>query len=321
MLFQYGDYSGYNWKKIDIGESHALGISRSGYLYGWGNDLDGALGRGVSGESYNYVKNPGLVGGSAISCNWIDIAAGDGASFGVKKNGTLWGWGLDSCTQSTSPCQIGDSADWEKVFAAGGSAMAINSDGRLFSWGENSYGGLGVGDCTDRTAPYPCSDTSSWETVSLSPDDNGHTLGIKEDGTLWAWGSNVYGELGIGSRGGISGGIFEKVIPTKISDDCWVCVSAGAIASFGVKADGTLWACGWNYHEQLGIGNSDIWLYQTTMKQIERNDWCWVSADKDYTVWAMTTSGDLYAWGNSDNIPGYSSDQTSPVKIGSMIVE
>src|SRR3990170_328103 len=75
-----------------------------------------------------------------------------------------------------------------------------------------------------------------------------HTLAIKSDGTLWAWGYNYYGQLGDGASGGGN----YKTTPVQIGTGTnWSQIAAGGYHTLAIKSDGTLWAWG-NYYGQLG---------------------------------------------------------------------
>ena len=87
-------------------------------------------------------------------------------------------------------------------------------------------------------------DNQEFQTISAGYS---HSLGIKQDGTLWAWGYNSQGQLGLGDTD-------DRDTPTQVgSDTDWSSVSAGDIHSLGLKQDGTLWAWGYNGQGQLGI--------------------------------------------------------------------
>ncbi len=82
-----------------------------------------------------------------------------------------------------------------------------------------------------------------WATVSAGGT---HSLALKTDGSLWAWGDNEYGQLGIGFSS-------DQIFPTRIgTDNDWTAVSAGGAHSLALKRDGTLWAWGFNDYGQLG---------------------------------------------------------------------
>ena len=81
------------------------------------------------------------------------------------------------------------------------------------------------------------------------------SLALKSDSTLWSWGNNSNGQLGIGNT-------LNQIIPVQIGTDSeWKNISAGAFHTLAIKNDGTLWAWGLNSVGQLGIGN----LTQKTM--------------------------------------------------------
>ena len=86
-----------------------------------------------------------------------------------------------------------------------------------------------------------------WKQISSG---GGHVLGIKNDGTLWAWGFNGNGELGIGNN-------TDKSVPTQVGTASdWVVVSAGQNISAGIRAGGTLWTWGAGGSYALGTGNT-----------------------------------------------------------------
>ena len=141
-----------------------------------------------------------------------------------------------------------------------------------------------------------------------------HTVAIKEDDTLWAWGDNSNGQLGDGSGLG-------NFIPVKIGDR-WKDVSAGCYHTVAIKEDDTLWAWGRNYNGQLGNGNSD----SGTKIPVPAGDsaWRWkrVSAGNSHTV-AIRKDGiyedTLWAWGvngNSQLGDGTTTQRNAPARIG-----
>lgn len=140
----------------------------------------------------------------------------------------------------------------------------------------------------------------------------GHTLAIKSDGTLWAWGYNSLGTLGDGST------ISENSpIQIGIATD-WQKIAGGYNHSVAIKNDGTLWAWGWNYYGQLGDGTNIDKLVPTQIG-IESN-WSSVDAGSFSTI-AIKTDGTMWAWGYNqiDGILGIGNniDKNIPTQIGS----
>ncbi|WP_447636918.1 T9SS type A sorting domain-containing protein [Flavobacterium microcysteis] len=150
-----------------------------------------------------------------------------------------------------------------------------------------------------------------WQTISSGLD---HTLALKTDGTLWAWGDNEYGELGDGT-------VVDKNQPVQIGIATdWQKISAGNNFSLAIKNDGTLWAWGYNIYGQLGNGN--IINQHSPIKIGTATDWQSISAAPGLTgghSMALKTNGTLWSWGN--NLYGQLGDDTltnknQPVQIG-----
>ena len=115
-----------------------------------------------------------------------------------------------------------------------------------------------------------------------------HTLFIKDDGQLWAWGANEKGQLGDGTTN-------PSLNPKWISSGPWVSVTAGLDFSLGIKADGTLWA--WGDNSQGQIGDPTITANQLIPRKIGNNsDWLSVSAGALHVV-ALKKNGRAYGWG------------------------
>jgi alpha-tubulin suppressor-like RCC1 family protein len=150
-------------------------------------------------------------------------------------------------------------------------------------------------------------DAGCWYKVSAGAT---HTLAIKGDGTLWAWGSGTFGQLGNGST-------TDKKIPTQVGTaNNWVNISAGNNYSMAIKTDGTLWAWGYNFDGQLGNGTT---TNRSQPIQIgTANNWSSVATGEGHTL-AIKTDGTLWAWGS--NVYGQLGDativnKTSPIQIG-----
>lgn len=126
-----------------------------------------------------------------------------------------------------------------------------------------------------------------------------HSLGIRADGTLWAWGENENGELG-------DGGTTNRYSPVQIgSDSNWAEVSCGRSISVALRTDGTLWSWGISQLIPLQIGSS--------------TDWVTISCGQSHRL-ALRANGTLWAWGNNQFGQlgdGALSFQSAPVQIGS----
>lgn len=142
--------------------------------------------------------------------------------------------------------------------------------------------------------------------VKMSNGDN-HTLAIKADGSLWAWGANDYYQLGLGVTG-------NKNTPQRIGTaNDWVAVAASAYHSLALKSDGTLWAWGENSGGQLGINST---ISATVPTQVgTANNWSKIAVGQLVSM-ALKTDGTLWVWG--DGVLGFGDFHTFlvPTQLG-----
>ena len=146
-----------------------------------------------------------------------------------------------------------------------------------------------------------------WKTVSAGIN---HTVALKGDGTLWAWGQNYRGQLGDGTT-------TDRLSPAQIGTDAyWQTVVASGEHTVALKDDGTLWSWGFNFFGQLGDGTT---INRSLPVQIgAATNWHSVSAGSRHTV-AIQGDGTLWAWGDNSNGQlgdGTTTNRSLPVKIG-----
>ncbi len=116
----------------------------------------------------------------------------------------------------------------------------------------------------------------------------GHSLAIKADGSLWAWGRNDSGRLGTGDTA-------QRLTPTHIGADTdWRSIAAGGAHTLALKADGSLWTWGENYFGQLGSGDTAPLLAPTRVGAA--TDWRSIAGGGNHTL-ALKADGSLWAWG------------------------
>jgi len=173
------------------------------------------------------------------------------------------------------------------------------------SGGLARYGGGNI-HTTDNTLPFRAV-TASRAMVSVGMF---HTVAIREDGSLWAWGSNSSGQLGDGTTS-------TSYSPVRIGTSAdWLAVSAGSSHTVGIREDGSLWAWGLNSSGQLGDGTT---TNRASPVRIGMNaDWIAVSTNSFHTV-GIRADGSLWAWGDNEGGQlgdGTTSTRTSPVRIG-----
>lgn len=179
---------------------------------------------------------------------------------------------------------------------------------KLYVVGLNTAGQLGFGDTTARTVLTLAA--GDWLKVSSS---GAHTLGIKTDGTLWAWGTNTWGQLGLGDNS-------NRLSPVQVGSDTWIDIAASknaGTASFGIKSDGSLWACGRGTANQLGIGDYENY---NTFQHIAAPTLFNKVVAGYVCAMAISTGGKLFGWGTSGSGVGLTtglSEVSTPTQVGS----
>jgi alpha-tubulin suppressor-like RCC1 family protein len=131
---------------------------------------------------------------------------------------------------------------------------ALESDGTYYDWGLNNNGQLGDGTKSNSAVPRAVSLPASVRNVSQGGNDSadGQTLAILSNGTVWAWGSGNFGQLGNGDRTNSS-----QPVPVDVpSGVVWTSVASGGFSCYALGSDGALWAWGGDYAGQLGNGRT-----------------------------------------------------------------
>jgi uncharacterized repeat protein (TIGR02543 family) len=254
---------------IAAGTVHSLALMYNGTVRSWGNNCCGELGRDPSTTisngyrvSPNAAEIPNLGG-------VVAIAAGANFSLALKSDGTVWAWGNNYYGQLGNgtfdvrdqtfftPTQVGGLTGVTAIAAGGGFALAVKSDGTVWAWGLNSSGLLGTPTARPCYGDIPCTVTPGpvdglTGVVAIEAGDQGsHSLALKADGTVWAWGANAYGQLGDGTN-------VNSALPRRAANLSGVtAIAAGTSFSMALKSDGTVRAWGRNTDGQLGNGTTD----------------------------------------------------------------
>jgi alpha-tubulin suppressor-like RCC1 family protein len=148
-------------------------------------------------------------------------------------------------------------SDVTDITGGGLHTLALKNDGTVLAWGYNYSGQLGIGSTTESYIPFPVEVAGLTGIVSVVAGASGdHSLALKSDGTVWAWGSNSDGQLGDGTT-------TNRPAPVQVAGQGTegtgfltgiVSISAGYRHSLAIKSDGTVWAWGDNDIYQLADG-------------------------------------------------------------------
>lgn len=240
-------------------------------------------------------------GGAAVTLITRDIGTTISTVPDTTKNGaTFFGWFTDVelTAAAVFPFVLEGSvtlyAKWfgfTEISAGKDYTIAIDNNGELWSWGKNEYGQLGDGTTDSRYSPVKVASEKKFKMISVSPmSDNQMSFAIDTGGKLWAWGSNVMGQLG----GGAASQSSYYAIPIRIKEETsFKYISVGLGYCMAIDTDDYLWA--WGHSGGALRGDSTATLLVPT-KIIGNTKFLSVSALSEFTV-AVDINGKLWYWG------------------------
>ncbi|MBI5407832.1 MAG: thrombospondin type 3 repeat-containing protein, partial [Nitrospirae bacterium] len=276
---------------IASGQHHNLALKNDGTVWAWGYNGEGRLGDGTTANRSAPVQVSGLTG-------IVAIAGGDRHTVALRNDGTVWSWGSNNggqlgngtWTDSSIPVQVSSLTGITAVSAGNTFSEALKGDGTVWTWGWNESGRLGnglSGGGYNSNIPVQAIGLSGIKALSAG---NGHSLALKNDGTVWAWGWNIFGQLGDGSTS-------EMNAPVQVSGLSDVsALAAGYGHSVAVLSDGTVISWGWDGYGQLGNG---VTIMETAPVKV---DALWgitgVAAGYNHSL-AIKDDGTVWAWGRN----------------------
>jgi alpha-tubulin suppressor-like RCC1 family protein len=290
-----------DWASVSVGDSSLMAVKTNGTLWrlthmrgGHSLDDDGDLADGPAPPSAaTAVPSPQQLGTDA---DWLQVSTARSHTLSVRRDGSLWGWGLNmdgelgdgTREERKAPVRIGKER-WRTVVTGALRTAGIRADGTLWVWGWRARGGDGGGDGDVVTSPLQLGSDTNWAQLSFS---GGHLLAIKTDGSLWSYGSNDHGELGLGKVERSKGYALARVG----SESDWITASAGDDFSVAIRRDGSLWTWGISYQGQLGDGShADRLAPVRVAKDIV---WRTVEAGAAH-VTAEAADGTTWTWGEN----------------------
>lgn len=285
---QFSGTQSYSVVATGLVDTHMIGLTDTN-LYTVGDNSYGQVGNRTQ-------ANPFMSESAALGSGFAIVSGGNGNTFGIKSDGSLWAVGNNANAQlghgtgisnQSSPIQIG--AAWRTVSPAG-IVLGIRDDYSLWVWGggTNSVGQLGQNNTTNYGGHFLQLGLGySWTSVAASLS-NGYA--IRSDGALFTWGDNSYGQLGLGDA-------VNRSSPTQLGTNSWTAVAAtvtGPVTVHAIRSDGQLWAWGNNNTGQIG-DNTSV-LRSSPVLVDANNSWAMVASGTSFTH-GITTTGALYGWG------------------------
>jgi alpha-tubulin suppressor-like RCC1 family protein len=260
--------------RIIGGQNHTVSLKTDGTVWTWGSNSVGQLAIGSADSSAHSSPSQAKLNSSTMLSGVSGVGAGASHSLAIKSSdGSVYGWGNDAAgqlgdnstaTQQVYPVQVKTTASGNPLLTgvievAGGlsHSIALKSDGTVWTWGNNATNQLGDGGTTSRKlAGQVKTANNSFLTgiVAIAAGDN-FCVALKSDGTVWAWGSNASGQIGIGSTTNQ-----KFAVQVKLSGGAALSgiteITCGSAHVATLKSDGTVWAWGSNANGQLGNGGT-----------------------------------------------------------------
>jgi len=279
--------------EISAGAYHTVALKEDGTVWTWGNNESGQLGDGTEIDKGEPVQVKGIEGVKAI-------AAGGYHTVALKEDGTVWTWGenlygqlgddtIDIC--KNEPVQVKGIEGVKAIAAGERHTVALKEDGTVWSWGNNVFGQLGHTDFVVRNnQPMMVVDLKDVKAIAAG---EWHTVALKEDGSIWAWGDNEDGQLG-------DGRVIATNKPVQAIDiEEVVAIASGNCFTVALKQDGTVWTWGLYFYYDP-IENVDIAMTSTQPVCKEGiEDVKAIAAGSDHVV-ALKEDGTVWTWGRND---------------------
>jgi alpha-tubulin suppressor-like RCC1 family protein len=311
----------------------ALPVQAQNRLWAWGGNAAGQLGLGVN---YRDTLAPVIANAGTTNPKWIFLSAETSTSLGIKQDGSLWAWGsgtqgqlgndstgIDNVINTPILIDNGSGTHGPWIFAdeGGTHSLGIRQDGSLWAWGSNSYGKLGNGNTTNLLVPTLI-DPGTGPHGKWTVADAGlsHSMALRADSTLWTWGYNAYGQLGLSEVT-----YPTRYVPTLVDSGVaghgkFIQISSTAHHNTGIRADGSLWAWGWNAYGNVG-NNAQLDVDSIIMIDAgtgTSGKWRYISSGYYHNV-GLRQDSTLWGWGRNNRGQLANSNTTSNILVPQLI--
>ncbi|MFC4306730.1 stalk domain-containing protein [Cohnella boryungensis] len=220
------------------------------------------------------------------------IEAGDEAAYAIGTDGTIWGWGggygslgHGATTTAFLPARI-HIENVRQISSGYRHTLFLKEDGTVWAVGGNEHGQLGIGKKSDSEELFtePVQVLGLTDILQVAAGDN-HSLAVKRDGTVWAWGGNEHGQLGDDSK---ENGLQPRAVEglPKVNS-----VAAGQYTSLALGNGGEIWVWGMQAYNP-----NKFHIRKPTQLPSDR-EFIAVAADS-FLGAALDSTGSVWVWDN-----------------------
>jgi len=246
-----------DWLAVATGVAHTCALKSDGSVWCFGANTMGQLGQGTTASSSVPRRVP-------LPSKVVHLSSEANTACAVLESGQLYCWGRNwegniglndthPGVDQLSPVRSGDFDDWKLTGTGDGHTCGVRGVGLLFGWGRNSAANLGLGedDELQHRSAIQIGVEDDWQSVVSGQDSS---CGLRLGGKLFCWGSNSFGNLGLGDTEQRRSP--TQVVPSRV----WTQVAIDTFHSCGIDRDDNLYCWGRGIEGQLGSGDNDARL-------------------------------------------------------------
>jgi len=303
-------------RQVAAGDTTQYALLEDGTVISWGTNEEGQLGdgpMGATGELGRYPKpsiTPVRVTGLT---DIIQIEAGAKHAVALRKDGTVWAWGTREegaigdgqpktlrPVRAIGPTQVSGLQGITQIAAPRLHNLALRSDGKVMAWGQNRDGQLGNGTRDNAWMPVEVAGLSRVVAIAAgvaSFAGNSFSGAVRDDGTVWMWGSGTSGVMGNGVENPSPdepGG--RNLLPVQVKGLANAkTLSLGFGHAAALPGDGTLRMWGHDGYGQIGAGTSGgYYAKPVPVKGTTNVSAVYLGSMRSF---AVRTDGTLWLWG------------------------